>query len=960
LRRAGVKAYPCRHGFLYGLATELEFPGVIGVGHDGGVTTGPVPVSPREAEVLAAVGERLSNAEIAAKLYISVRTVESHVSSLLRKFGVTDRWALVDRARLARTDAPGLAPGLVVGVPAAWTSFIGRDRERELVLAALADARLVTLVGPGGVGKTRLAAEVAEAAARSLAAGVAFVDLVPVRDGYVAQAVAATLGLVEGPQQPLESAIAERFGPGRALLVLDNCEHLLPAVAGFVARLLSACPGTRVLATTRERLGLAGERLLPIKPLPLTSDAVALFRDRAALVDPDFDADASILADLCARLDGLPLAIELAAARSAALGVDGLLAAVENTSRLLSGGRGTDQRHQSLHAVIGWSHDLLDEEARMLFRRLAVFAGGFELDMIVAVSAGDRAVVADVLGRLVDKSLVIHEPAAGRWRLLDTIRAFAVDQLDTSGERDEIQERHLCWAAATATRLEQALAGARGGGWRGEFDAVAGDLRAALATATDRPGALPHQLARSLGHLTFTRRFLLESVDHYRTAAKLAPTAAEAADDLRNAAHVTFVSTTSGPDTFRLLLASAERAGTAGDGNAHAVALCRAVETAGRYWAVRPPTGSRHEQLRRLLEEASAAGDPQDPLVAAALASAAAWTTRPDTGFPDLELAQTAATAARATGDPVRISAALDAVSFALLGAGRFREAHQLTQERLALLATVDQGNPYAAAEIEDSFISACLDPLRAGDLPAALSAARRLPADDLLGSHSYIAMSMQIPPLVLTGDLDTGLRYATRMWDGWERAGRSPSAWMIPALATAALAHRLRGDQQRFAVWRARVLEVVGITDPSHELPLAPVAFLDARAAIHTGELAQAAALVDRAFADFPGTWAQPYARAVGAELAVVAGLPDATERLAAATSTTEHNHWAAACLARATGRLNQDPDAYAAAVAGFERIGASLERAYTLLLLPARASEGHGDLTARGLPPPPGGGGV
>jgi predicted ATPase/DNA-binding CsgD family transcriptional regulator len=929
------------------------------VGHDGDVTTGPVPVSPREAEVLAAIGERLSNAEIAAKLYISVRTVESHVSSLLRKFGVTDRWALVEKARTPGADAPGLIPGVEIEVPAAWTSFVGRDRERELVLAALAEARLVTLMGPGGVGKTRLAAEVAEAAARSLACGAAFVDLVPVRDGYVAQAVAATLGVVEGPGQPLESALAERFGRARALLVLDNCEHLLPAVAGFVARLLSACPGTRVLATTRERLGIAGERLLAIKPLP-ASDAVALFRDRAALVDPDFDADPSILADLCARLDGLPLAIELAAARSAALGADGLLAAVENAPRLLSGGRGTDERHRSLRAVIGWSHDLLDDEARVLFRRLAVFAGGFDLDAVMAVTGGDRAAVADVLGRLVDRSLVVHEPTMGRWRLLDTIRAFAAGQLDTSAERDEIQRRHLRWAAATAARLHNALSSAPGGGWRGEFDAAASDLRAALAAAADQPGAVPHQLARSLARLTFARRFLLESVDHYQMAAQLAPTAADAAEDLRNAAHVTFVATTSGPDTFRLLLAAAQRASTTGDGNAHAVALCRATETAGRYQATRPPTHSRQEQLRRLFQQASAAGDPQDPIVAAALASAAVWTTHPETGFPDLALAQTAAAAARATGDPVRISAALDAVSHALLAAGQFREAHQLTQQRIALLATTDQNDPYAAAEIEDSFISACLDALRVGDLPAALAAARRLPADDLLGSHSYIAMSMQIPPLALTGDLDTGLSYATRMWDGWQRAGRSRSAWMIPAVATAALAHRLRGDQHTFTVWRARVREVVGITDPSHEPPLAPVAFLDARAAIHTGQRADAATLVDRAFADSPDTWAQPYARAAGAELAVVAGLPDATERLAAAATTTQHNTWAAACLARATGRLNHDPDAYAAAIASWERIGASLERAYTLLLLPARASEGHADLTARGLPPPPDGGGT
>jgi hypothetical protein len=284
---------------------------------------------------------------------------------------------------------------------------------------------------------------------------------------------------------------------------------------------------------------------------------------------------------------------------------------------------------------------------------------------------------------------------------------------------------------------------------------------------------VPHQLARSLGHLTFARRFLLESVDHYRTAAELAPTAAEAVHDLRNAAHGTFVSTTSGSDTFQLLLASAERTGTAGDGNAQAVALSRAVETACRYQVVRFPTESRHEQLRRLLDQASAAADPDDSTVAATLAIAAAWTARPETAAPDVALAQTAAAAARATGDPVLISAALDAVGFAMLRAGRFREAHQVTRERLALLPTMDHDDPQAAAEIEDTFITACTDALHAGDLPAALSAARLLPADDLLGSHSYIATSMQIPPLVLTGDLDTGLRYATRMWDG----GSGPAA---------------------------------------------------------------------------------------------------------------------------------------------------------------------------------------
>ncbi len=914
---------------------------------DGTERTEPVEISPREAEVLDAVCQRLSNAEIAAKLHISVRTVESHVSSLLRKFDVGDRWGLVDRAR---AEPPALAG--VIGVPAAWTAFIGRERERDAIHASIADARLVTLVGPGGVGKTRLAAVVAEEAASAFPSGVLFVDLVPVRNGFVAQAVAATLGVVEGPQQPLESAIAERIGRGRVLLVLDNCEHLLGQVTGLITRLLSRCPHARVLTTSRERLGVAGERLVPIEPFPLATDAVALFLDRVAEVHPGFDADPSIVAELCARLDGLPLAIELAAARGAALGAAGLLAAVEDHLRLLTGRRGLDDRHHSLRAVLEWSYELLDDEAQALFRRLAVFAGSFDLDAVALVHAGDRPAVADVLGRLADKSLVIREQGDGRWRLLDTIRAFAAYELDASGERDDVQDRHLRWAAATATRLESTPGYAQSGERYGEFDSVAGDLRAALSVALPGPGAASHQLARSLGRLTFARRFLQESVDHFRKAAELAPTAAEAARDLRSAAECTFVSTGSGPDTVQLLLASAERAGAAGDGNARAIALSRAAETAGRYQVVRGATPEvTSEQPRRLLDEAAAAGDPRDPVVAADLAIAEAWIADPEAMSA---AARIAVAAARNTGDPVLTSAALDAVGFALHRAGRLREERQVIRERLALLSGMDQNDPHVAAEIQDAFIAACTAALDAGDLPAALSAARRLPSDDLLGSHSYIATSMQIPPLVLTGDLDAALRYATRMWDGWLQGGRSRSGWMIPAVAITALAHQFLGDRRGFALWRARVLEVAGLVDRGQAPRIGALAFLDARAAIHIGEVADAATLVDHAFGEFPDTWAAPYARAAGAELAVVAGLPDAADRLAAAAGAAEENDWAAACLARATGRLNRRPAAYAAAVAGWERIGARLERACTLLLLPDRAAEGHADLAALSLPIP------
>ncbi|MFC9976697.1 ATP-binding protein [Spirillospora sp. NPDC127200] len=212
------------------------------------------------------------------------------------------------------------------------------------------------------------------------------------------------------------------MGDGRSLLVLDNCEHVIDEAAAFAERILTACPGTRVLVTSRERLGVPGERIVPIAPLPLGSDVERLFHDRALSADPEFAAESAVVADLCARLDGMPLAIELAAARSASLGAMGLPAALEDALRLLSGGRGGDERHRSLRAVLSWSHDLLDGKEQALFRRLGVFVGAFDLDAAAAVG-GDRASVADLLGRLVDKSLVVHvRGRVSRWRLLETVR----------------------------------------------------------------------------------------------------------------------------------------------------------------------------------------------------------------------------------------------------------------------------------------------------------------------------------------------------------------------------------------------------------------------------------------------------------------------------------------------------------------------------------------------------------
>lgn len=892
--------------------------------------------------MLAALGLRHSNAEIAASLHISVRTVESHVSSLLRKHGVSDRLELAALAGRPRPDQPQ-----VLGVPSAWTSFVGRGTDLDAALSALEGFRLVTLVGSGGVGKTRLAAVIAEAAAVSFPGGGAFVDLVPVRDGFVAQAVAAALGVAERPQTPLENAIAERLGQHRSLLVLDNCEHLLDAAAGFAERILAITRGVRVLATSRERLGISGERVISLAPLPLNSDAETLFVDRVKAPDPSFSADATLVADICAKLDGVPLAIELAAARTPSLGTAGLLVALEDRLRVLTGGRGTDARHRSMRAVIEWSHNLLDEQERALLRRLAVFVGSFDLAAAIAVTPGhDPASIADILGRLTDKHLVAHlRPASGRWRLPTMIRAYAGDQLRTSGEEAEVQERRLRWAARTAAQLDAR----HHDRWQDMFDLVADDLRSALAVAPPGPGDLSHRLARALARLTYGRRFLTEAVRHHRQAAEHARLPADAARDLRAAADCA-LALGDFKEAHRLLLASADQARAAGDGDAQAIALASAVIAGHRH----PADHSQipHQRLRELLAEASTAGDPNGLIVAAHLAAARAWTASGEQFSPDLALSAAAADAARATGDPALISAALDAVGLAIAGDGRPRDALRIVTERLALLAPHAGDDPRLAVEVSDAYGVVVMYALLVGDLPTAAATARRH-LDDNLAHHN--ALTTLVAPLVLMGDLDEALRLALPAWEDWQRAGRSYTLLMTETLMATALVYGLRGDGERFRLWRNRAAQAANATDITQSNNHASfAAFVDARVDLHIGRVDAATATTGQQFTGFVANRYEPYVRAVRAELAVVAGLPDAAERLSVAASAAEQNDWAAASLTRAHGRLHRDRAALAASVKGWELIGARFERACTLLLIPDRAHEGRAELVAIGVPQP------
>jgi DNA-binding CsgD family transcriptional regulator len=357
-------------------------------------------VTEREAEVLSAVAERLRNREIADRLYISVRTVESHISALLRKLGVADRAALVEvGVELGRAAQTGTV------LPVALTSFVGRERETDEIAALLQSHRLLTLTGPAGAGKTRLALHVAASSSDRFPHGVRLADFAAVASAdLVADTLARALRVSPQPARPVRDSLRDGARGMHCLLLVDNCEHVVDQAAELVADLLAAGGQLRVLATSRKLLGVPGEVSYEVQPLPLPSprassraataggyDAVRLFVERAVGAAPGFtltDANAPAVAALCQRLDGLPLAIELAASRVRSFPPAELVERLDQRFELLSGGARTVlPRHRTLRAAIDWSYDLLGDKERALFDRLGVFPADFDYNAVQAVCA---------------------------------------------------------------------------------------------------------------------------------------------------------------------------------------------------------------------------------------------------------------------------------------------------------------------------------------------------------------------------------------------------------------------------------------------------------------------------------------------------------------------------------------------------------------------------------------------
>ena len=430
------------------------------------------PLTRREREILALLARGYTSREIAHRLTLAQSSVKWYVQQMYSKLGVNNKQRAILRAGelgLLETPVP-VAPIPSIpkhNLPSQLTSFIGREKDVKRIRHRLREHRLVTLIGVGGIGKTRLSQQVANQLLDNYADGVWLVELASLNEpSLVLQSVATVFGIQQrGDHEALVETLIHFLRVKTILLILDNCEHLLDACAELAEKLLKNCPDLKILATSREALGITGEALYQVPSLTIPDvqkislieqlnayESIRLFHERAQLVQMDFSLtqeNGPSVTQICSRLDGIPLALELAAVRVQSFPVEQIAEQLDQCFRLLTGGSRTAlPKHQTLQASIDWSWQLLHDEEQILLRRLSVFAGGWTLDSAKAVCVGNGVQpqdVSDLLTQLVNKSLVINEREPGleaRFRMLETIRAYTLERLAESGEMEALRGRH--------------------------------------------------------------------------------------------------------------------------------------------------------------------------------------------------------------------------------------------------------------------------------------------------------------------------------------------------------------------------------------------------------------------------------------------------------------------------------------------------------------------------------------
>ena len=680
------------------------------------------------------------------------------------------------------TPARARSRATFASLPVELTSFVGRRQELAEVKRLLGTTRLLTLTGSGGAGKTRLAVRAAEEMARGFSDGVWFVDLAPLDDPMlVNQAVFATLGLQDVSSRWSVSTLTDYLGDKRLLLVFDNCEHLLDACAVLVDALLRSCPNLRVIATSREALGTAGEvrMRVPSMSLPadgslsapavIASDAVALFETRAMAVAPEFRvtaANVEAVAIVCRRLDGIPLALELAAVRLDSLSVDQLADRLDGALHVLGERtRGGVSRQRTLEATIDWSYHLLGDDERILWARLSVFAGGFDADAATHVT-GDRALpaemVPDLLARLVAKSIVQRDQVddVSRYRMLETLRQFGRERLDERGEGLLLRRRHRDWVGALA-----AAAALRDAHQAESFDRVQRDL--------DN---------------------LLSALDFCRTAP------GEAAAGLRICSDLETYWLTHGPitDAQRILSALLELV-PGGD-----PARPRGVLTAGTLAIAQGDAVTSRPLLEESLELGRAASDPH--VVGWSLDYLSVVTAVEGRPHESMDLIRTVVTLARAMNDPVLTGAALSwliiLVSQRELGVSEDVQSQALTDAERSVTELVSIGELWNRSWL---VLDLALVRFKRGELAV---------ADELCRTATSLKADV--------GDL-LGLAYAFELF-----------AWIAAGLGNVRRAAVLLGAAAR--LWESTHAAMLAINRDEHER-----AVLDVQSSLGAAEYASA-----------------------------------------------------------------------------------------------------------------------
>jgi predicted ATPase len=731
-----------------------------------------------------------------------------------------------------------------------------------------------------------------------------------------------------------------------------------------------------VLATSRARLMVPFEQVYAVPPLSLggdrdnvasASDAVALFLDRAAAqgwpIDPE---QLDQVAEVCRKLDGLALAIELAAARLPTLGLDGLTAGLSDHLRLLVGGHRADDRHRSVRAMLDWSQALLTTPDRRLIRRISVFVAPFTAADAAEVAGYpplEPTAVIDGLARLAEQSLLTAVASSGgtRYRALETIRQYGTEQLIETGELPEALSRHLRWCLATATALARDLPPATGD-WRTRFDAAADDIRAALAWAAEQTDhrAAARDLALSLAELVFSRNLAGEAQRRYEQAATLTddPTAQAAA--LRCAAEVA-ACRMRGDDAYRLWQAAADVAHQSGDTAAAAQDLAIAATIFFRMSGVFARLPPPDEAIALLTRARELAGDDPAAQAAVALADCGALCdaffaeeTEPKTTASETTaLAERAVELAHQLDDPLAECAALDALTGAQHLAGNTFAAAATAHRRIELLQSL-AATPAVTSELIDALVMATETSIGVGDLTAARRSGEQLRDLPFLAEVGHFATSRLLVANALAGHADDVIADSSRFIDAWTQAGRPPAPSFGTAAAAAAMIHGLRSDDSSRDNWLA-IIDKLGVT-PERKAGYEPT--FDAIVLLHHGHATRA---LERLSTDSsePNKWLTwiwlHWHIALRAEAAVLAHHPDANHHLATTRATVAGNPIATAIVDRATALLDNDPERLLATAAAFEAAGCPYQQARTLTLIGGNyAAAGNAALTDLGLTPP------